>query len=64
MQMIIIIYEKIKKKKIVNVCFNYDAAQNQQVEHFGFGGLQAVAEGLQNEYKIRKGAGVNRPNTL
>ena len=41
-----------------------DATQNQQVERSGFGGLQAVAEGLQYEYKIKKGAGVNRPNTL
>ena len=32
-----------------------DATQNQQVERSGFGRLQAVAEGLQYEYKIRKG---------
>ena len=32
-----------------------DIAQNQQVERSNFGGLRAVAEVLQYEYKIRKG---------
>ena len=36
-----------------------DAAQNQQVERSGFGGLPMVVEGLQNEQAIRKGAGVD-----
>ena len=41
-----------------------DAAQNPMVVRSGFDGLLVVTEGLQNEHAIKKGAGVDWPNTL